>query len=610
LLLPIVEQAFMRVSRSVILAQALALSAVAVGIGVSASSGDWDVPLMGLLLGLAALSDIAAVDFTDAKIGLSGAFVALVLAMVLLGGAPAAVLGVVTVVMSWLRRREPIHALRHNILVFAAYPLIGGVVFHAALAGLDLDDTKAAYYLLVLATFLFALVVNFVLVAVYMAAIGRASLRQSLVEAFLPVLSSEILTGLITVAAVFLYSYAGLPAIVLVGVALVGFQHLLKELLLSRQRALALEERTRQLHAQALTDELTGLGNRRRLFEDLEDRMAEATLQRPLLLAVFDLDGFKQYNDQFGHPEGDLLLRRLGGRLREAIGEAGDAYRPGGDEFCFLAAAGWERARDLVAAGQAALTDEGRGFHVHASTGHVVLPEEAVDAAEALRLADQRMYASKEARPASAKRQARDLLLRVLAEQQPDLHDHLSDVWRLAVGIGRELGMSDAEVDDVARAAELHDVGKIAIPVAILTKPGPLNDEEWRYMRRHTLIGERMLRAAPALRGVARLVRSSHERWDGGGYPDGLVREEIPLGSRIIAVCDAYDAMLARRPYNRQRGEAAAVQELIDCAGAHFDPDVVRAFLRCRADANDADPAIARAAPDPFDFRSRAGDGP
>jgi diguanylate cyclase (GGDEF)-like protein len=600
----------MRVPRHVLIAQGLGLGGLACGFTLSAGDGDWNLPLMALLLALGTLSEIASVEVTEAKLRLSGAFVALVLAMVLLGGAPAALLSALTVVLTWLRTREPVHALRHNVLVFAAFALVGGVVFHAGVSALHLTDSQPGFYLLVLGTYLFALAVNFLLVAGYTAALGRASLWSSLTDGFMPTLASEVVTGLVTVAVTFLYAKAGLPALLLAGIAIVGFQHLVKELLISRQRALALEERTHQLHAQALTDELTGLGNRRRLVEELEARTSDATAERPLLLAVFDLDGFKQYNDAFGHPEGDLLLRRLGGRLRDAIGEAGEAYRPGGDEFCFLADAGWDRARALVAAGAEALTEHGGGFEVHSSSGHVVLPEETADAAEALRLADQRMYARKESRPASAKRQARDLLLSVLAEQQPDLHEHLSDVGMLAVGIARELGMTDAEVDDVARAAELHDVGKIAIPAAILRKPGPLNDEEWRYMRRHTLIGERMLRAAPALRGVARLVRSSHERWDGDGYPDRLLGAQIPLGSRIITVCDAYDAMLARRPYNRQRGEAAAVQELVDCAGAHFDPEVVRAFLHCRSDAADAHAEIARAAVNPFELRSRAGGGP
>ena len=135
----------------------------------------------------------------------------------------------------------------------------------------------------------------------------------------------------------------------------------------------------------------------------------------------------------------------------------------------------------------------------------------------------------------SAGRQSRDVLLSTLTEREPELGEHLHDVAKLALAVGRELDMSPEELDEVARAAELHDVGKVAIPDAILNKPGPLDEAEWSFMRRHTIIGERILLSAPALRPVARLVRSSHERWDGSGYPDGLAGEEIPLGARIVA---------------------------------------------------------------------------
>ena len=140
--------------------------------------------------------------------------------------------------------------------------------------------------------------------------------------------------------------------------------------------------------------------------------------------------------------------------------------------------------------------------------------------------------------------------------------------------------MSPEALDDVGRAAELHDVGKIAIPDAILGKTGPLDETEWAFMRQHTIIGERILQAAPSLRTVAPLVRSSHERWDGAGYPDNLRGEEIPLGARVVAVCDAFDAMTTNRPYRDRIGKPAALAELRRCAGTQFDPAVVGAFAR------------------------------
>jgi two-component system, cell cycle response regulator len=132
----------------------------------------------------------------------------------------------------------------------------------------------------------------------------------------------------------------------------------------------------------------------------------------------------------------------------------------------------------------------------------------------------------------------------------------------------------------VARAAELHDVGKMAIPDAILEKTGPLDEAEWSFMRRHTIIGERILLAAPALRSAARLVRSCHERWDGAGYPDELAGDSIPLGARVVAVCDAFHAMTTDRPHRPRRSRAEALMELRRCAGAQFDPAVVEAFAR------------------------------
>jgi HD-GYP domain-containing protein (c-di-GMP phosphodiesterase class II) len=125
----------------------------------------------------------------------------------------------------------------------------------------------------------------------------------------------------------------------------------------------------------------------------------------------------------------------------------------------------------------------------------------------------------------------------------------------------------------------------MAIPDAILAKTGPLDRDELGFMRRHTVIGQGIIEAAPALRPVAALVRHSHERWDGSGYPDGLAGEEIPLGARIVAVCDAYSAMVQARPYGPALEEAEALSELRRCAGAQFDPDVVAVFCRLRAQA-------------------------
>jgi two-component system cell cycle response regulator len=347
--------------------------------------------------------------------------------------------------------------------------------------------------------------------------------------------------------------------------------------------ALVFAENQRVLAAsrhEALTDPLTGLPNRRSLMLDLDQQLPDATEEHPLGLVLFDLDGFKEYNDTFGHPAGDDLLVRLGERVADAVRGHGCAYRLGGDEFCVVLHPGAAGMDILIEACTAALREHGEGFDVTTSYGAVTAPAEIGSATEALQLADRRMYAHKGDRRVSAGRQSRDVLLRSLSERQPDLHLHLRGTADLVVAVGRELGMPSDELDDVARAAELHDVGKIAIPDAILEKPGPLDETEWAFMRRHTIIGERILMAAPSLHRVARLVRSTHERWDGNGYPDRLAGDEIPLGSRVVAVCDAFDAMTTNRPYRRRIGDPAAMAELRRCAGSQFDPAVVAAFER------------------------------
>src|ERR1700712_266802 len=227
----------------------------------------------------------------------------------------------------------------------------------------------------------------------------------------------------------------------------------------------------------------------------------------------------------------------------------------GGAEFCALLHPRLARPEVVAQHAAAALRERGEGFDIGSSYGFVVAPFEVVDPAEALRIADQRIYAQKHGGRPSAGSQSRDVLLRALAERNPDLGEHLSTVAELAVAVARQVGLSPSDVEEVRHAADLHDVGKVAIPDAILDKPGPLDDEEWVFMRRHTVIGERIVAAAPALSQVAFLVRASHERHDGGGYPDGLAGDEIPLGARIVSVCDSFDAMVADRPYRAARPE-------------------------------------------------------
>jgi diguanylate cyclase (GGDEF)-like protein len=340
---------------------------------------------------------------------------------------------------------------------------------------------------------------------------------------------------------------------------------------------------------EARTDALTELGNRRALSRDLASAIAEPPWSGELLLAMLDLDGFKQYNDTFGHSAGDALLQRLGGRLSAVATEhSGSAYRMGGDEFCMLARCRPDAAEQLLDETIAALQDSGDGWHVGCSQGAAWIPSEAASENEALNLADERMYANKAGR-SSASRQVTDALLQVITEQNACLDEHVELTAECSGALAEALGQPEREVRRIRLAAKLHDVGKTAIPASILDKPGPLDEQEWEFMRRHPLIGERIVLAAPALANTAELIRSSHERIDGHGYPDGLAGQNIPLGSRIIAVCDAYHAMTSNRVYRHSIGIDAALQELQHHSGTQFDTTVVDAFCKLKTRQHNSD---------------------
>jgi diguanylate cyclase (GGDEF)-like protein len=325
---------------------------------------------------------------------------------------------------------------------------------------------------------------------------------------------------------------------------------------------------------ESITDALTGLSNRRKLVRDLETRLAEDQAQATLLM-IFDLNGFKGYNDSFGHPAGDALLMRLGEKLATVPGDDGSVYRLGGDEFCLIASVTSDEVEGLIDRACAALSERGEGFEITTSFGAIMLPEEAAEASEALQLADERLYAQKHSRRGETDR-TMHALLDALAERDPGLYGHAEGLAAVSVAVGRMLGLRRDELDELGRAAQLHDLGKLAVPDQILQKSEPLDELELEFIRQHTLVGERILRASPAFRSIAPLVRSSHEHWDGTGYPDGLTGEEIPLGSRIIRAADAYVSLTTQRGHRTALSPAEALAVVESGSTKEFDPTVVR----------------------------------
>lgn len=320
----------------------------------------------------------------------------------------------------------------------------------------------------------------------------------------------------------------------------------------------------------ATHDALTGMPNRRQLMRDLEARLTPGAA--PAVLAILDLDGFKTYNDTFGHPAGDDLLCRIGGRLAaEAQRIGGVAYRMGGDEFCLLLPGAQDPGQI-----SAQIRERSGAILVTATCGDVALrPDLTVP--EALKLADERLYSRKHRRAGGSAPQAATALMQVLAEQSPGTAARTRQVVAFAVRIARELELDEETVAVVELTAMLHDIGEVAVPQSILEKRDPLDAAEWAFIRRHTLIGERIVAAAPSLKHVSRAVRATHERWDGSGYPDALAAEDVPLAARVSFVADAFCAMVRSRPHRAARTVAQAVEELRAGAGTQFDPAVVAA---------------------------------
>lgn len=362
----------------------------------------------------------------------------------------------------------------------------------------------------------------------------------------------------------------------------------------------------RRARTEATTDSLTGLRNRRRLVRDLEELLEDCTPSRPCGLAMFDLNGFKSYNDTYGHPAGDALLETLGNRLAAAVEGSATAYRMGGDEFCVLIGSEAESLHAIVARATEALSVSTRRQTVTAASGLARLPEDAATASEALRLADLRMYEDKAQARIGPARQVTQTLMLALEERNIGLPSSSDRIGELAVAVAQRLGVSSTEHERIRLAALLRNVGKIAVPDSLLTKAGPLTDAEWRLLRRHTLVGQRIIDGAPALIDVGKLVRSIHERVDGRGYPDGLAGDEIPIGARIIAVCNSYDAMVSARAYRPALTHGQTLDELRLRAGSEFDADVVQAFLQVVDQYVDARRDAGDTAAQPAHFRHEA----
>jgi diguanylate cyclase (GGDEF)-like protein len=312
-------------------------------------------------------------------------------------------------------------------------------------------------------------------------------------------------------------------------------------------------------------------GTRGQLFDALRRLERQADTSARVLL-VADVDAFRAFNTRHGYEAGDAVLRAL----ERAAACCSRAYRIGSDSFALLLEGGAPELIEKVGGALERLSVR-HPEPLHCSFGVALIPVEATGPA-ALALAEERLEDQRR-RGLVFPDRIGDLLLTLMEAHDPTLARHAREVARLADAVAARLGLSVADRGLVKRTAELHDIGKLALSDAVLAKSGPLDREEWDEVRRHTLAGERLLRSFPSLDPVGALVRSTHERFDGSGYPDGLAGAEIPLVARIVAACDAFDAMVSARTYRPTRTSGEAGVELAASAGTQLDTDVVAALM-------------------------------
>lgn len=347
-----------------------------------------------------------------------------------------------------------------------------------------------------------------------------------------------------------------------------------------------------QQRREALNDRITGLRNRGSLEADIH--AAAAAPGEGWALVLVELEGLEAHNDRLGYNAGDEVLRACAQQLVNAVVPLeGIAYRVAASRLAVLVPAGDRELGEIVLAATGSLQGDGSEASIGRSYGEVLIPNEATDADAAFQIAGRRLAAHRQRRHRSARRQAHAVLMAALDARNPELRDRLRVAAYRAIALARRFELDREAIDDIALAAELQEVGLLAVPEAVLGKEAGLDEVETAMVRSHTVEGERIIAAAPGLSSVAALVRSSGERFDGSGYPDGLAGDAIPLGSRLIAASVAFAAMTSLRPGREPLEPNEALAELRRNSGSQFDPRVVEALARDLAEEAAPVPAPA-----------------
>lgn len=343
----------------------------------------------------------------------------------------------------------------------------------------------------------------------------------------------------------------------------------------NRHQSRALEEQRQA----ALSDSVTGLPHRPSLEADIDAAQADGEAS---VLVLVELDGLQEYNDRYGYAAGDEVLRGAASELAEAARSlGGGAYRLAASRLAALLPAADGTLGEIVLTVTGSLRGHERELQVASSHGEASIPADAADASRALQVAGQRLEAHKRRQHRSARRQAHAVLMAAFGERYPESREELRVAAYRAISLARRMGASGEEIDDIALAAELRNIGRLATPEAGGEGPDPVASHP-RFAAagrgQYPVEGERIVGAAPGLAPVARMVRAGSERFDGRGHPDGLAGDAIPLGARIIAVAVAFAALTSRSAQRPAVGAAEAMDELRADVGGALDPRVVAAL--------------------------------
>lgn len=336
------------------------------------------------------------------------------------------------------------------------------------------------------------------------------------------------------------------------------------------------EERIRYL---SFNDPLTGLYNR--AFFQEEMKRLDTPRQLPMSIIMGDLNSLKLINDAFGHHKGDAVLKAAADVLRASCRHEDIIARLGGDEFVvLLPMTSAEIAGEICnRIKNNCKKTEHSSEQVSLALGMATRTDISQSLEDIMREAEDRMYHNKLIESRNIRSSFILSLERTLREKSHETEEHTARLQQMSSMIGKSMRMSESELDSLNLLAALHDIGKIAIPSTILDKADNLSAEEWDTMKKHPEIGYRIALSTPELVPIAEAILAHHESWNGNGYPLGLKEEKIPLLSRILAVCDAYDVMVNGRPYREPISKQEALNELQRCAGTQFDPHVVKLFV-------------------------------